>query len=911
MTKYVLNKKDSLKEFEELCGGKSTSVKKMNDLGVPVPEFISLTNDALNEFINKNQLNERINILIEEGKYADIETVFVQAEIPPSIQDKIYQCLSSNNLNDTHLAIRSSGLDEDGVEYSFAGLFSSYLFQKNVDDIITSIKKCWASAYSERAISYRKENKLLIQNIKMGVLIQKMVNSTKSGVLFTQNPIKINQNKTTIIEALWGQGEGLVSGELDADRYEVHKLSTEISSTINKKEKMYTQDPQNAGIKLVDLDKNLKETTTLNDSEILEVFKLGLDLELKVGHPLDIEWAYENDSLYILQMRPITNIPGASFYDSTINGDTPILWDNSNIVESFNGVTTPLTFSATRKSYATVYRQTSVVMGVPPEIIDKFEYEFNHMLGMVRGRVYYNLRNWYQLLVLIPGISSSESFMETMMGVKDDLSPDLKHILDFQGRIPEYSLGTKLKVAKEMFVRFRNIDKIVDDFLSRFEKIYNDTRSQDLYAKSLPELADIYDYLQREVTREWKPPIINDVFVMIFFGTLKSLTEKWLIIDESVDQNIHNNLLCGEGDVISTMPTKTLMKLAAKIDSMPDNIRSKFLDTHCDNLWELISSNEEMSEIHADMEDFLDKYGFRCSNEQKLEDDDLTDEPSLALNMVQSYIRMKSYSIEEMEARELKIRKDAEQVVLHKLKGIKRRIYNWVLKHARNAVKNRENLRFARTKSFGLTRKIFRAMGHHLVELGIIEEDRDIFYLHIDELLDSIRGCAPSLKFKEIIKIRKAEFEEYRNSPAPPERFVTYGAAIASLTSNQIISSGDLLADKVRISDDPNVIYGVSCCPGVIEKEVRVAETINDTKDMNGEILITYRTDPGWVPVFPNCGGLIIERGSLLSHSAVIARELGLPTIVGVHGDIFSKVKTGDIIILDATKGEIRIKNED
>jgi pyruvate,water dikinase len=311
--------------------------------------------------------------------------------------------------------------------------------------------------------------------------------------------------------------------------------------------------------------------------------------------------------------------------------------------------------------------------------------------------------------------------------------------------------------------------------------------------------------------------------------------------------------------------------------------------------------------IKDEMSLFLDRYGFRCSNEQKLEENDLTDDPSFAFSNLQSYIKMKTYSVKEMEKKEKLIRTSAETKVKTHLKGLRLIIYFWFLKHTRNAVKNRENLRFARTKSFGLYRRLFREIGVKFKELELIENDKDIFYLYIDEILDSTRGCLPSLEFKVLIEARKKEFERYRQLNDPPERFITYGATSVSFKNPILINNSDLLKDKVRVSDDPNLIYGTSCSPGVVEGIARVVKDIHEAQGIEGEILITYRTDPGWVPLYPSCKGLIIERGSLLSHSAVVARELGLPTIVGVEGDIFKKIKTGDLIRLDATRGEIRI----
>jgi len=230
-----------------------------------------------------------------------------------------------------------------------------------------------------------------------------------------------------------------------------------------------------------------------------------------------------------------------------------------------------------------------------------------------------------------------------------------------------------------------------------------------------------------------------------------------------------------------------------------------------------------------------------------------------------------------------------------------------VLKHARAAVKRRENLRFARTKIFGIVRQLFRAIGSHLQKLNVLDEDRDVFYLTVEEIFSFIEGKPASIKLSEIVALRKIEFDEYKNSAPPPDRFLTYGCVGTSLRYYQVLSDGDTMRGEETAIEDPNVLQGTPCCPGVVEGIVRVVSSIEDAKNIQGEILVTERTDPGWVPLYPSCKALLIERGSLLSHSAVVARELGLPTIVSIRGGLMTKLKTGQKVRVDGATGQVRV----
>ncbi len=333
---------------------------------------------------------------------------------------------------------------------------------------------------------------------------------------------------------------------------------------------------------------------------------------------------------------------------------------------------------------------------------------------------------------------------------------------------------------------------------------------------SLNELRAFYEYLDSEVLRNWKAPIINDYLCMVFFGLLKKLTEKW-IAKGNEGGSLQNDLLCGQGDLESTEPTKTLMRIAAWVDQKNPTVKEWILNTPVDLAWQNLMSGQHQ-ELKLKVDDFLDKYGFRCINELKLEARDLHDDPTFAMGAIQSYVRMKSYDISEMEKRELEIRHKAEDLVGKKLSGLKLWFYFRILNQARKAVRNRENLRFARTKIFGIARHLFRGIGNQLVRLGQMENEHDIFFLTVEEVMAYIEGRAVSLELRKIIEQRKIEFKDYEESLPPPDRFMSFGAVGVAAKFPQVLMDGDLLRGELPQSDDPNVLIGVPCCPGVVRR---------------------------------------------------------------------------------------------
>jgi pyruvate,water dikinase len=391
---------------------------------------------------------------------------------------------------------------------------------------------------------------------------------------------------------------------------------------------------------------------------------------------------------------------------------------------------------------------------------------------------------------------------------------------------------------------------------------------------------------------------------MVFFGLLDALTRKWLDAGER-GASLQAQLLSGQGDLASAAPTRALMRIAAAIDGGDPVFREWFVSTPARELWTRLPARS--AAIQAAYLEFLDQYGFRCANELKLEEADLHEDPTFAIDAVASFVRARNHSIEAMEARRRAIRADSERIVGEKLPWPRRLVYNFILARARRAVLDREDLRFIRTNGFGVTRRLFRAIGVNLHKLGLIAGPRDVFFLTMDEIVAFAEGRSLVLDFRGLVEVRTREFQEYRDTPPPPDRFVTVGASGMYLRDPRSLADADLLRSDRPSSDDPNVLVGTPCCPGIVEGVARVARTPADARGLNGEILVTERTDPGWVPLFPSAAGLLVERGSPLSHSAVVARELGISTIVGISGGLMERLATGQRVHMDAGRGEVRI----
>ncbi len=812
MSLVMLDATSSLRELVRAGGGKASQLATLEPLGHVVPPWFCVPVEAFDAALDEA-------VRRAGGSLADATPPGLRAlPLPDGMDELVRTALVRHALDDEFVAVRSSGLEEDGTDHSFAGQFESFLYCRGEEQVLHALRRCWASAFSERMVAYRSAANMGDTPSRMGVIVQLMVDAESAGVAFSRNPLRPGDRDTVVVESVWGQGEGLVGGELEADRFDVRRDSLEYKSVVATKTHARVQDTVAGGTKAVALDQDRAKQSSLNPHQVREVARLAARLEDELGTPQDCEWAFAGDRLYVLQSRPITTLPPRATFDPAVTGDDPVIWDNSNIIESYAGVTTPLTFSHVSRSYREVYYVTCRVAGVPADVMAANEHVFRNMLGLIRGRIYYNLANWYRLLSLFPLLGRSKGFMETMMGVKQSLTGELAELVDPSTAAPRYGLLRRLSLVVRMAVNLAGGGKARAAFLSRVDRVCRPLEDMDLGSLSLPDQLAVHRRLEDEVLRHWTAPINNDTRCMIAFGLLKALTQRWIAEKDESFASLQNDLLCGEGDLKSTEPTRILLAIAREVAEGDEAVRERFLEESPKDVWSGL--RDFAPELLPRFERYLRDYGFRCVDELKLEALDLHDQPHLLVASVQGYLRHGVPTAEEMTAREATIRQEAEQRVRALMGGPKRWFYFVVLRWTRRAVSDRELLRFERTRAFGIMRRLFRGIGRNLTRIGVLPDEHDVFYLTVEELIAFGEGLSIALELEQLAALRRSEYDEYRRTPPPPDRFLTRGAAGASLRYPALLSDRDLLAGQDD-DDDPDVLRGTPCCPGVVEAPVR------------------------------------------------------------------------------------------
>jgi pyruvate,water dikinase len=855
-------------------GGKAAALASLVETGCNVPRFVVLTPAAFRQSLDHRQVEA-----LDAGRLD-----FDQVRPDPALLQQIV--IESADWG-PGVAVRSSGVDEDGLGHTFAGQFESYLFVER-DDLAQRIVQVWASGFGERVRAYRDHHGLGPAEAP-AVLIQQMVDADVAGVAFSADPVT-GRRSVAVVSAVHGLGTALVGGDADADTFRVGVSGEILERTMAVKSHLHRADPASAtGVVEVDNEAEKIEAWTLSSGQAREVAHLARQAAGHFKRPQDIEWALKDGELFLLQSRPITALSQMPDPDGIRH-----LWDNSNIVESYSGVTTPLTFTFALNAYEGVYREFCRILGVPASRIGEHELTFARMLGLIRGRVYYNLLNWYRMLSLLPGFNVNREFMEGMMGVREGLPDEIA--VELAGRSRGW-FRERIDLVRSVFGLGLNhflLQRRIREFYGRLEEALAPPEVP-LEEMRLDELVQDYRRLEASLLTRWDAPLLNDFFAMIHFGVLGRLTAKWC-----GDENgtLQNDLVSQQGGMISAEPARRVLEMAAVARGGGEELCTLLREAP---LARARAAMQKVGDLERGYQDYLGKFGDRCLDELKLESSTLRDDPTPLVRAIgntaemDSAGRVRPEGPTAVEAAESRVRESLAH------NAGRRVVFGWVLRHARDRVRDRENLRFERTRLFGRVRRIFVEAGRRLWSEGRLDDARDVFYLEVPEILGFVEGTATVDDLGSLARVRRARFQEYLEEDAPDDRFETSGAVHVG---NRFTSPADLGADTAAMQGDE--FTGLGCCPGVVTGRVRVIRDPRGASLESGEILVAERTDPGWILLFPSASAILVQRGSLLSHSAIVAREMGIPAVVSIPG-LLTRLNTGDVVEMDGSTGRVRI----
>jgi pyruvate,water dikinase len=785
-----------------------------------------------------------------------------------------------DNMAASHYAVRSSGLVEDSTDRSYAGQFDTYLYVTRAD-VLDRLKCCWASAFTARNLAYMHRMGVTTAPRSMAVVIQVMINSEAAGVMFMANPA--GSIDEIVIVSGYGLGEGIVSDRVDTDTYIYDRQSQAWRCDIGYKRKCvrFNNDAVH-GTALVEVAETRQHEPILTEDQRETLRRCGETISGLYDHFQDIEWAFDAaGELFITQSRPITTIPRGR----------QSVFDNSNIVESYPGITSPLTVSHIRHAYEVLFRNTLLRLGVSKKLIQRNEHVFKNMLGYLGGRVYYNMTNWYRMFRLVPAVETYLPVWEEMLGITNKTDRLQRSWFQRVIRLPRIA-WVALRVA--WYFVFLNL------YMTRCSRSFRRTetsfRASNVTEIDNHELAELHHRLTAEVLDGWEVTLLNDLFAFVFTAIARNQLRK-----VGLDENVFGGLMAGDTRLESAAPIRSMVRMAEVVRRDPEldqQLRDALAmspEDFCLESFDELCGNEEFLDA---LRHHLVRNGDRCLEELKLESVCFRDDPQSLLRLVSTYAAS-DVDLEKLDAHRFEVQAKAVALFRSALRSrpIRRVLIGGALSLARRSIRYRESSRLDRARAFGLVRTIFRTLGKNLAVEGVLHEPEDVFYLTVDEVLGFVTGASVNESLQGLVVERKADEQRHR-AFGPAELIRTQG----SVRANVVPPKCRTIAGR-----ENGTLHGTGCSAGLVTAEAVVVHKAADAGDVQGKILIAEMTDPGWVFLMVSAAGLVVEKGSLLSHTAIIGRELGVPTVVGVEGAT-DLIRNGQLIQVNGQTGEILLQ---
>lgn len=872
MKPYILTFHEIDKGDPMAVGGKGVNLGELSRIeGIRVPDGFCVTTEAYRKTIENNGELEVLIEKLAELKSTDreeialisknIRSVIENIRMESDIENEITRVLTIYGINDAY-AIRSSATAEDLPHASFAGQQDTYLNITGKDEVIRHIIKCWASLFTDRAVTYRIQNGFGHRRVLLSVVVQRMVMSEASGIMFTADPMT-SDRKTLTIDAGFGLGEALVSGLVNPDIYKV--VDGRISQkNIGTKELEIRTGPS-GGTQETKIEKGRQQKQVLGDDQIQKLANMGKKIEAYFGSPQDIEWCLVGNEFYIVQSRPITTLfPLPEGTDSK----KPRVYMSIGHTQMMTDAIKPLGMS-----FFEMISEASM-----EKIGGRIYTDITHDLSSTIGR---------RRLVMASGKQDPliQNAIKNLIEDKGFMASLPKGKRNIQGGI--FTIGSILETIK---IYRKNDPSMIKELINQFKK---DIRNMDQQLSRLSgneALEFIVNDRDKLLEMAYNPKMLGAIIAAILVNdAINKKVERLLgdknvsdILIKSLDHNVTTEMglaLCDVADTVRKYP-----RVLEYISQSPGDER--FFEE-----MERLPGGKETSEAFRG---FLDKYGMRCPGEIDITRGRFEEKPTQLIPILLNNIRV-------LKPGEHRIRfqagrqeaKDKEEEIIRRLKNmpggsrkvkkIKKRI-----SLLRSFIGCREDPKYYIVQRYQVYKRALMKEAYKLADKGVIKKAEDIFYLYFDELRDVVR--TNKLDYS-IIEERKEKYTRYEKL-TPPRVFTSEG-----FVPPASFGAGNL---------PKGVLSGIPVSSGIVEGRARVVLSVDEAELKEGDILVTKFTDPSWTPLFVTIKGLVTEVGGFTTHGAVITREYGLPGVVGVE-NATKLIKDGQRIRINGTEGYVEI----
>src|SRR5580700_2161064 len=867
MSSYVLGFQDIDKTKIMVVGGKGANLGEISKVaGIRVPDGFCISTEAFKRIIGEtpsiNELLDQVSLLKVEDRNKiselsdKIRRLIEGTALPEDIHEEIVRHLSRRGEQNAY-AVRSSATAEDLPTASFAGQQDTYLNIMGKEVILKHVSKCWASLYTERAVTYRIQNGFNHRKVHLAVVVQKMIFPQAAGILFTADPVTSNR-KVSSIDASFGLGEALVCGLVNADVYKVRNGKVITKKISTKKLAVFAS--QDGGTKVQEIEPERQNRQALTDEQILQLEHMGRKIEEHFGHPQDIEWCLVDGTFYIVQSRPITTL----FPIPEVN-------DQENHV------------------YVSVGHQQMMTDALRPLGLSFFQLTAARPMDTAGGRLFVDITQDL-------ASPAKRDIIVNVLGKSDPLIKDALMTILERGDFIK-SLANDIRNSKSNqgvppagFQTLNDYDpQTVSDLIKNSQNSIGELR-RDIQTKSGSVL---FDFILEDIQKLRKSISDSQSFGVIMTAMNASawINEKmmdWLgekNVADTLSQSVPNNITSEMG--LELLDVADVIRPHREVVNYLQHLKD---DSLLDELVQFDGGQESRDAIYT----YLNKYGMRCAGEIDITRPRWSEKPTTLVPMILGNI--KNF---EPNASHLKFeqgRQEAlnkEQELLERLKQLpdgeqKAKETKRMISLIRNLSGYREYPKYGIVSRYFVYKQALLKEAERLVQANVIHEKEDIYYLAFEELREVVR--TNELDYR-IISERKDEYKSYEK--LTPPRVIT--------------SDGEIVAGEYKRENLPaDAIVGLPVSSGVIEGRARVIMNLEDAVLEDGDILVTSFTDPSWTPLFVSIKGLVTEVGGLMTHGAVIAREYGLPAVVGVE-NATKLIKDGQKIRVNGTDGYVEI----
>ena len=906
---------DTTDDSLELIGGKGRSLAKMSNAGFNVPSGFHLTADAYRAFVAENNLQDQIVALAKpaldngwvtfEPASAAIQKLTTSCEISEAIASQLRQAYARLG-SDPAVAVRSSANAEDLPGLSFAGQQDTYLNVKGGEALLKAVRNCWASLWTAQAISYRHENDIEQGSVAMAVVVQIMVPADVAGILFTANPAT-GERTEMIVNASFGLGEAVVGGQVTPDTFVVDRESKNVKETmIGPKEQMIVSDGEQ-GTKLTDVKVADRDQSSLSDALLNDLVEVALKVEKNYdGLPQDIEWAIVDGKISLLQSRPITNLPPPPL---------EVEWNPPEEIP------------------ALVRRQ--IVENIPDptcELFDELYIRYSLRWDRTKEVSMYSTLHGFAFQIMGGGgiTGTKEEWRADIRAAREKVaaSPEgmahEKHDLDlFVSELSDEDRAEFQKMADEL--NSDNLPNAVtvpesnDPTYTAFHKTFtNDNQHRDWRERAMPEL--------EAATAKWAALDIAGASDATLMEGIRELTEAegWYWsgngghtfgVAKSVDDQLQcflrenlpdHNFTSGQflsGFKSRIMQANDALFEIAKVLRADEELNLLILATPSHRLMGELEARSDTKQILKDIDTYLQKYGHQgysldfCEPTQQ-------EDPSALFVTLKNMVRREDYDPKQHEQEAHRKKEKALKEIGELLEGLQCWQFRYRLWFANKYYPMREESCFVLGMAWPALRPMAAELGRRMVEVGTFKQPDDVYHMYTAELEEAMKSRADNKAKPELGELaqERRELRERRKRLHPPGTCPPEASEMPGIAFKET---------QIKNDDSSDTLMGIPVSPGTITAEASAIMNPSEFSNMvPGSILVCPMTSPAWTQLFAHAQGLVTDIGGILGHGSIVAREYGIPAVVGT-GNGTQRIKHGQLIEVDGNSGTVKLLEEE